>query len=45
MKDIIMSELRQLEEEGQLGVEFVQVKRGDRICTPYRCKTGQADDQ
>ena len=27
-----MAELKQLEEQGRLGVEFVEVKRGDRIC-------------
>ena len=31
-REIIMDELRQLEERGSLGVEFVEVKRGDRIC-------------
>ena len=33
-REIIMSELRALEEgpEGGLGVEFIEVKKGDRIC-------------
>jgi hypothetical protein len=31
-REIVMSELQQLEEVGKLGVEFVEVKRGDRIC-------------
>lgn len=33
-REIIMGELRGLEagEDGGLGVEFVEVKKGDRIC-------------
>lgn len=31
-RERIMAELVGLEEEGQLGVDFVEVKRGDRIC-------------
>ncbi|WWC69894.1 uncharacterized protein I206_103837 [Kwoniella pini CBS 10737] len=33
-RQIIMSELNELEEKGQLGVEFVETKRGDRIGEP-----------
>jgi hypothetical protein len=31
-RERIMQELRGLERSGQLGVEFVEVKKGDRIC-------------
>ena len=35
-RERIISELEDLEKEGQLGVEFIAVKRGDRICrSPY----------
>jgi cAMP phosphodiesterase len=30
-REIIMSELRELEKRGGLGVEFIDVKKGDRI--------------
>lgn len=33
-RERIMAELRQLEYEGRIGVEFIEVKRGDRICEP-----------
>ncbi|WWC89016.1 uncharacterized protein L201_003934 [Kwoniella dendrophila CBS 6074] len=32
-REIIMSELKDLEKEGQLGVEFIETNRGDRIGT------------
>lgn len=32
-RERILAELIELEKEGQLGVEFIAVKRGDRICT------------
>ncbi|EIW65931.1 hypothetical protein TREMEDRAFT_35751 [Tremella mesenterica DSM 1558] len=32
LQEIIMSELVDLEDKGKLGVEFIHVKRGDRIC-------------
>lgn len=31
-RERIMAELRELERIGELGVEFVEVKKGDRIC-------------
>lgn len=31
-RERIMAELRELERDGRLGVEFVEVKKGDRIC-------------
>ena len=31
-RELIMSELVALEDGGQLGVDFVEVRRGDRIC-------------
>jgi len=31
-RERILSELNALEEEGGLGVQFVEMKKGDRIC-------------
>ena len=31
-RERIMAELEALEKEGQLGVQFVETKKGDRIC-------------
>lgn len=31
-RQIIMGELKGLEREGNLGVEFIELKKGDRIC-------------
>lgn len=36
VREIIMGELRALEAAGGLGIEFVEVKRGDRICESRR---------
>jgi len=41
----ILSELELLEEEGQLGVEFVAVHRGDRICEPTTSLYSYAHEQ
>lgn len=36
-RERIMQELNELELKGGLGVEFVEVRKGDRICEYYDC--------
>lgn len=38
-----MTELDELEGERQLGVVFVDIKRGDRICEYYLDRSGDED--
>lgn len=42
-RERIMTELDELEGERQLGVVFVDIKRGDRICEYYLDRSGDED--
>lgn len=42
-QEMIMEELRELEGDGGLGVEFVEVKSGDRICMSSHGRADHSD--
>ncbi|RXK39903.1 hypothetical protein M231_02837 [Tremella mesenterica] len=45
LQEIIMSELVDLEDKGKLGVEFIHVKRGDRIWIHHSVLAGSGEEE